>query len=215
MTLTFSPGTDFEDVCDGLEGITLTKRDTTQLVISSALRRAVRQVEGGGEGGTSGGDVQVGDVYWHLPVSQMASEPELGATITDDESRIWTILEVEEQTLSRRWRCLTREFSIREATETLITIQRATFSKGTHGESTPTWSNWQTNVRAKIQPLNDLRIDGKAYDVWLSTDYALGARHRFKDSNNVIYNIISIEAYADIARMQRVICEITPNPFGT
>ena len=52
MTATFDPGSDFEDVVDHFETVTLRRPDTPDTSITHALRRAVTVREAQASGGT-------------------------------------------------------------------------------------------------------------------------------------------------------------------
>ncbi len=174
MMVTFDLSTDFDDVVDNLEAITLgapseVDWDTmtvdewdeltvdewdallvgdTTTAISSALRRALTTKEMA----VSDGLYRNGDVVWHFAASAVSTAPVPSDLIIDSDSNQWTILEVSLQTLSNRYRCITRNLAISEELNTLVTIQKATFAKDADGAQEPTWADYRTSVRAKVQP---------------------------------------------------------------
>src|SRR5262245_51213861 len=104
MTLAWDPQADFLEAADALEAVTLTTVSGATIAVSSALRLRVSEREAA----ASGGRFTRRDVRWHLPASQVAAAPQVGATITDGDGRTWTIQQVDHDTRSSRWRCWCR-----------------------------------------------------------------------------------------------------------
>jgi head-tail adaptor len=166
MTLTWDPGSDFRETADALEAVTLTSLSGSQTAISQALRMRISEQEAV----ASGGVYTRRDVKWHLPASALVSPPQLGATITDGQGQAWTIFEVDHDTRSSRYACWCK--TVKPAAATLspaalallaslterIHIQQAAWSKDTHGALVASWSNWRTNLAARIQPVAGVAV---------------------------------------------------------
>jgi len=215
MTLTFTPGADFETVTDGLERADVTQRDGGVMNVTYALRRAV----GHAEPEESYGDVRQADTVWHLPVAEMADRPDLGALLTSlgecqDEDLTWVVLSVAQQTLRARWRCVCRVLDVRNVTATVVTIQSVTYSKGSHGESVETWADSSTGVRAKIHELNVTPAmehsawkDEVGYRIFFETDQTLGRQYRVVDSSSNTYRVLRVSQGYSWGSMQVVDAE--------
>ena len=221
MAVTFDPTTDFEDVCDGLEAVTLNHRNgTTETAVTKAMQRSVVDAEGGGSPQDTFGKVVMADAVWHLPVAEMATRPELGATITDSESSVWEILSVAEQALSRRWRCASRQITVTSELTTVLSIERATFSKGRHGETVPSWSVWRT-VDGHIQQISvdpsvqkDAKLNISTHLILLAADLELGSQHRIVSSDGTIYNISRVISRKSLGKLMTVEAIQSPFPFA-
>src|SRR5437016_14482984 len=104
MTLQWDPRGDFLDAADGLEAVTYAALNGATTSVSGALRRRITEQEAA----ASGGRYTRRDVRWHLPAAQLASPPQVGATIADSQGQTWTILQVDHDPRSSRWRCWCR-----------------------------------------------------------------------------------------------------------
>jgi hypothetical protein len=208
MTLTFTPGTDFEDVCDGLEAVTLNRRGSSDDVsVTSALQRNVSTTEIA----ASDGKYQAGDVRWHLPIAEVATTPKLGDSIVDAAGDYWKILAVRLDTLGRRWRCMTRNLVIAHGLNDTVTIEEATYAKGTGGAMERTYHVWRSGVRARIQEVDtSMETDGgakrtaKRYQIYLEDDYAVTHNHRIKDRQGNKYKIVGAGNKAELGQCQVV-----------
>jgi hypothetical protein len=149
MTLSWNPQTDFLEAADGLEAVTLTAASGATTAVSGALRLRISQREAA----ASGGRYTRSDVRWHLPASQVLSPPQMGATIADGQGQTWTILEVDHDTRSSRWRCWCRLLGLSVVLDDRIHVQQATWNKDDHGALVPTWSNWKPDLPARVQPI--------------------------------------------------------------
>ena len=150
MTLTFSPGTDFADVVDGLAAVTFRNASGSDTSVSNCLRRAISTREAA----VSEGKYTTSDVRFHFPSSSLASAPKLGEHIIEGDGTAWVILEVGKETLGYRYRCTCRALAIVAGLDQLVDIERATFSVGEHGERVPTWGKIHAALAAKIQKLD-------------------------------------------------------------
>jgi len=148
--MSFDPTTDFEDIVDGLEAVTLSVSGLDDQAISNAHRNQVSSAEVE----ISNGQVRQDDTIWQWPASESPTRPLLGSTITDADGDVWTILSIHEQVMGTKWSAVCRKLDVEDTESTLITIQSAAYSKGTHGELEATWSDAYTEVRARVQPLD-------------------------------------------------------------
>jgi len=139
MTLALDISKDFAQVTDWLKPV---KVGVT--MVDSALRRAISTKEAA----ASGGRYKVSDVNFHLDQAELPGGPSIGMQIVDADGT-WTILETIYETLANRWRCICRQLNIDSATK--VTIQRATYAKGTTGATEPTWATLAIDVAAKVQ----------------------------------------------------------------
>lgn len=208
MTVTFSPGTDFVDVTDGLEAVTLNRRGSSSDVsVANALQRNVSTAEVG----SSDGRYRAGDVRWHLPVSQVSSAPQLGDWIVDAASARWQVLEVREDTLSSRWRCVTRNLAIAYGLNDTVVIEEAVWAKGTGGTAKATYHVWKSGVRARIQERtvtvgNDVETQRtvREFQIFLEDDYEITHNHRIRDRKGTYYKITGTANKAELGQAQVV-----------
>ena len=133
---------------DGLESVTLRSADGGQHeVVDGALRRAMRWREGA----ASAGQYVASDVRWHLPAAGMSLVPSVGMRLEDGAGQRWTILEVIRESWGTRWACVARNLAIAEGLNDVVTIQQATWVKGTSGAVTAEWNDLLVDVRGRLQ----------------------------------------------------------------
>lgn len=203
MSVGFDPSTDFETITDGLEAVTLDRRNSSNTAVTNALRRNVSTTEIA----ASNGKLQSGDTRWHLPAAEVTTSPRLGDRIKDGSSDYWTILEVRKDTLSNRWRCVSRNLRIVYALEDTVTIEVAAVAKGTAGAAERTWSVWRTGVRCRIQEVAADHADGAgakrtqaAYQILCEDDYDVDHTHRIKDQRGTYYRILGTGQKGEIGQ---------------
>jgi hypothetical protein len=159
MSTPFTTTGDSAAVADGLEAITLLRRQSPAgpgESVPHALRRAVDAAEVVGENRKtieSDGRYTAADASWSLPVEELSAPPRLGDVVLDAAGRRWTILETRLVALGGRWRCRTRELSIAFGLEDLIDVLVADYSKSPSGALVATWTVLYAGVRGRIQPL--------------------------------------------------------------
>lgn len=217
MPVTFNPVGDFADVCDGLESITLSARSDgtgSNQATASALRRAV----GHKEAQASNGLYTSSDVVWHLPQEDITTPPALGDVIIDNDLAEWTILARRDDTLSDRWRCVTRNLVASELLTDLVTIQVAYATVGDTGAHETTWSDMTDALRGRIQRAftrssnaasGGARVISKAGTRTLEAEYTLFIRervelkgkHRIVDQNG---NRYLVTGYRDPERIDKL-----------
>ena len=95
MSVGFDPSTDFEDITDGLEAVTLNRRGSTpNTSIAHALRRKVTQgIAGKHEAQTSDGQYSINDIAWHLPDAEVGDDPLVSDSVIDRDNNRHTILQ--------------------------------------------------------------------------------------------------------------------------
>ncbi len=197
--MSFDPSGDFADVVDGLEAATLSVSGLGDQSILNAHRNQITNAEIE----ASNGKARQGDTIWQWPVSETPTRPVLGSTLTDGDGRVWTILAIHKQVLSSKWSAVCRELDIEDGSATLITIQKATYTKGTHGAAVATWANEYTNVRARIQlAAQTIEVEHDAdetedtYRIILESDLSvdpLRADYRVIDGDGDVYSVLSYE----------------------
>jgi hypothetical protein len=208
----FDPSTDFETIADGLEAVTLDRRGSSDNVsVTKALRRNVSTTEIA----ASNGKLQSGDTRWHLPASEVTTTPRLGDWIEDSSGDRWQVLEIRKDTLSNRWRCISRNLRIVYGLDDTVTIQVASYAKGTAGAPERTYTTWRTGVRCRVQEVAATHGDEagarrtqKAYVILCEDDYDLDHTHRIKDRRGNKYQVLGVSQRADIGKP--MIIEATP-----
>ena len=212
MTLAADIAGDFAAVLDGLEAVTLTNRGGSAQSISHALRKALGQREAA----ASNGEYLASDLVWHFPISEATTAPAIGAAITDADGVTWTVLETTKYVVAGVYRCVSRVLSIVADSQTLVTIQHASWAKGTAGALEPTWSDQYTAVRAQIQPLKGERVVsegqvGMTADtaVYFAAQYNLTPSHRIIGPAGDVYRVLSWEQSDRIDALYMATCQKT------
>ena len=197
MTLSWNPQADFLETADGLEAVTFTSVSGAATAVSGALRLRITEQEAA----ASGGRYTRRDVRWHLPAAQVASAPQIGATITDGQGQTWTIRQVDHLARSSRWRCWCRLLQLSVVLGDRVHIQQASWSKDDHGALVPTWSNWKTDLPARVQPIETTitaahaqRYARATHLVYLSQSLELNQNHRLlHPATSTVLHVISYE----------------------
>jgi head-tail adaptor len=218
MTISWNPSGDFADVADALEAVTFTAAGGAQTAVGGALRLRITEQEAA----ASGGRFTRRDVKWHLPASQLTAPPTVGATITDGHSQIWTILQVDHDTRSSRYRCWCRTTTLAAALTDRIHIQQAAWSKDAHGALAATWSNWKTNLLARIQPItgmmaveHDQRFLRTNFRIYLAEAVAVTEKHRIYDvATNDTFHIRGYQSTAELDTLFVIDAVKTPWTFA-
>lgn len=218
MPVTLDLSADFADVVDNLQTVTLLRRESDESVaIAHALRRAVTS----DEAAESDGRYTAADVRWHLPVEECAAQPALGDAIVDSTGTRWTVLDVQNATLGSRWACTCRDVAIVFGLDSTITIEEATYAKGTEGASEPTWRTWRAGVRARIQPdraepltQNETRIMQRRFLIYCDATLDLDHNYRIKGRDGRIYKVTAVYNAERIGEATTIEAEVTPWPFA-
>jgi len=222
MPLNFNPDSDFAQVTDGLETVTLWRRGSSRTTVVTGAKRAVATTQSAKTRNrhntwkdiASDGRYAARDLDWHLPAQQLDDAPRPGDAIVDSDGRRWTILETQRATLQSRWRCATRNLAIVYGLDDTVTILKATYAKGNAGALEATWRPWKTGVRARIQPAaTEVRTERQArrtnrrFRIFLEEDVALDHTHRIKAPDGTIYGIRGTNGADRIDEVQTVDAE--------
>lgn len=216
MPVTFDPSTDFEDVTDGLEAVTLIRRGREPTAIAHALQRALSTAEIA----ASDGKYIAGDVRWHLPTVE-AETPKLGDYIEDAAGDRWTVLSRREDTLEHRWRLVCRNVAIVYGLDDRVTIMMADWSKGSGGAAEPSWREWRTGIRARIQEIaaeptteHEGRITRRRFEIYIADDLTINHTHRVRGPDSTLYRITGTNGRGEIGRLQTINAEVVPWPLS-
>jgi head-tail adaptor len=207
MVLAFDPSADFVAVADGLEAVTLERRGSDSDSIANALKREIATREAA----ASDGKYTASDTRFHFPVSAVTSAPRLGDVIVDSTGERHTVIEVQSATLAKRYKCVTRSMAIVYGLDDAVTIERATYAKGTQGAVTRTWADWRI-VRARIQPdaataetTAGAYQATKRYKIYMAEDLELTEAHRFRAADGTLYKFAGFtgaESVGDILTVE-------------
>jgi head-tail adaptor len=208
MTLALDISTDFAQITDWLKPV---KVGAT--MVNSALRRAISTKEAA----ASGGRYKVSDVTFHLDKAELPSGPSIGMQILDADGT-WTILETIYETLANRWRCICRQLNIDSASK--VTIQRATYAKGTTGATEPTWTTLASNVSARVQlQSTDIEADRSNRTavteamVWFAAQQDLRSSDRIVSGSTTL-KVKSWDGFDSIEQLFKATCEVSIWPLS-
>ena len=213
MSLQLNPSDELSRWADGLEDVTLRRRDSGEtLAISTALRRdtIAQEVE------PSGSAARQTDAVWHLQPLAGESPPEIGDVIVDVADQHWTIQQIEELQLLGRWKCLARELRVASGCADRVDVQRAVWDDLGNGLEIVDWYHLYTALPVRIQPDETVVSDTSSaptstvrFQIILGEQFPLQADDRFVATDGAIYRLESFEQ-ADridvlpIARVVRV-----------
>ena len=207
MSLNIDIASDFAEIVDWINPVTVDGVD-----VDTALRRAIDTKEAA----ASDGKYLTSDVAFHLDVADHASRPEIGKAIVDGDGT-WTILSVAKQTLANRWRCVCRQLTIDPAV--LVSIQRATYEKGTTGAIEPSWTTIAIDVVAKVQRLTqsmDVAYGNRTgvtdAVVYFAEEYELQPADRIIGPDNEVLKVLSWDGFDRIDMLFKASCEISQWP---
>lgn len=206
MSVAFDPSTDFEEIVDGLEAVTLVRRDKAPTSIAHALQRRIdaREAE------QSNGLYTTRDVRWHLPNAETGDRPDLGDVIRDAAGARYTILDTAYSTLQARWRCIARNLEVFWRLTDSVTIEKATFAKGTGGAAEATWDRWKT-IRAAIKLISrtpDVEEEALRtilrWNIWIAEDRDITHEHRIIRADDTKYEIVNVTGPETIGELMRI-----------
>jgi hypothetical protein len=197
MSVELDPSSEFAQWADGLENVTLRRRDSGETVaITVALRRDVVAQEAE----PSGGAALQTDVVWHLQLPAGESPPELGDIVIDARDYHWTIQQTEELPLLGRWKCAARELRVAFGCVDHVDVQRAVWDDLGSGPEIVGWSYVYTALPVKIQPEETLVSDTSItptitlrFQIILGEPFPLQPDDRFVAADGAIYRLESIE----------------------
>ncbi|MEX2316324.1 MAG: head-tail adaptor protein [Pirellulales bacterium] len=185
---------DFADVLDGVEPITLKRRDSAATIaVATAWRFSSRTAET--EAG--GGHVAQHDVVWQFPWDEANEPPRLGDTLIDGAENCFTILAVEQLRAASRLRCETRNLSLVYELNDRVEVQQAVWEDTGGGPEIVGWTTIRAALAARIQP-ERLEVDNESspatatatYRIILGEQIELGADWRFVDPLGNIYQLV-------------------------
>jgi len=209
--MSFDPSSDFSDVVDGVESVTLNRRGSTPHGTGESVQNALRRAVTVEEAAQSNGKYTASDVTWHLPCSQLSSRPRLGDIITDGDGQRWTVLEVHWATMKSRWQCAARNLAVVYALDDTVSVLKAVYAKGTAGAAEATWRTWRTGVRARIQPLesrpaveNAAETTDDRFTIFVEEDLPLDHSHRIKAADGMIYRITKVTGAERIGELATI-----------
>lgn len=197
MNAKLDPSDEFAQWADGLEDVTLRRRDSGETVaIATALRRDILRQEAEPSGGFAGQT----DAVWHLQPPVGESAPELGDVVIDARKHHWTILQTEELVLLGRWKCTTRELRVASGCVDRVDVQRAVWGDLGNGPEIVSWSYVYTALPVRIQadeavlsnasstPTSTLR-----FRIILGDAFPLQPDDRFVATDGAIYRLESLQ----------------------
>ncbi len=197
MSVELDPSSEFVQWADGLENVTLRRRESGETVaITVALRRDVVAQEAE----PSGGAALQFDAVWHLQLPAGESPPELGDIVIDARDYHWTIQQTEELPLLGRWKCAARELRVAFGCVDHVDVQRAVWDDLGSGPEIVGWSYVYTALPVKIQPEETLVSDTSItptvtlrFHIILGEAFPLQPDDRFVAADGAIYRLESIE----------------------
>ena len=222
MAVTFDPSTDFEDIVDGLEAVTLVRRGSSSTAIDNALQRAITDEEIA----ASDGSVQAGDVRWHFPTVEAVTTPRMGDVVLDAGGDRYTILSVQHATLENRYRCISRNLRVVYRLDDTVDILQASYVKGPGGAmEVDHWDVFKAGIRARVQPMQsdigeeyEARRTVKAVEVLVEVDIEpqldLTQQHRVRASDGALYKVTGYAGAEQIGDVPRILAEETPWPHA-
>jgi hypothetical protein len=218
MTISWDPQADFLDAADGLEAVTFATSGGATTAVTGALRMRITEREAA----ASGRRYTQRDVRWHLPAEQVASPPQVGATITDNQGTTWTILQVDHDTRASRWRCWCRLVPISSVLSDRIHIQQASWMKDDHGALLAAWGTWKIDLPARVRRIeaamrveHNQRVTRATHLVYLNESLELFQHHRlFHPATGSILHIVGYEMSEQIDALFLIRAVRTPWPMG-
>jgi hypothetical protein len=217
MTANFTTNNDFAAITDGLESVTLLRRESLTEpgeTISYALRRTIDTAEVIGDNRKtieSDGRYTATDTVWNLSIDQLTDAPRLGDVLQDAAGCRWTILEVRLVLFRSRWRCHTRALSIAYGLEDLIDILQAEYTQSESGVTETTWTVLQAGVRGRIQPIETKIIDDQSTRksvhrcrIILEESFDLDHTHRLRGPDGTLYRLTSVAGFPKLGELQTI-----------
>jgi hypothetical protein len=208
MPTNFTTTNDFPAIADGLEPVTLLRRESPAgpgEIIPHALRRTIDAAEVIGENRRtieSDGRYFATDASWSLPVPELTAAPRLGDVLRDAAGRRWTILEARLVALDARWRCFTRELSIAFGLEDAIDVLQ-----NVSGD----WVVVREGVHGRIQPLETQIVTAQSVEssirrcrIILEEPYDLDHTHRLRGPDGSLYRITLVAGSPKLGELQKI-----------
>lgn len=203
----FEPQTDFQQVADGLETVTLLTANGPSVTITGALRRVTNT----SEPAPSLGKATEHDCVWHLPVAQLPNRPELGSSLRDAAGEQWTLLAVDHRVLAGRWQCRTRNLTLAHDLAQRIQIESPVHAKDKHGGSELSWQTIASDIPARVQP--EVRepelVDGAGQDraiflILVAAWEGYSAQVRVRDAAGRVFEVLRIQRAEQLGELVRI-----------
>lgn len=188
---------DFAVLVDGLEDVTLRRRNsTTEIEIENAWRHLPKtQAATSSEGAA----VQA-DVVWHLQLPMGVTAPQLGDVVVDQQESRWTILETEELVKLGRWKCVARELRLAYGCSDRVDIDRPVWGDTGSGPEIVDWTPICAALPVSIR-LDEMVLDTLTtpptkqlfYQIVLSEMIALEPDDRLTAEDGKSYRLQSLQ----------------------
>lgn len=212
--MTFDPSTDFEDIVDGLQAVTLEVRGGSSVSIAHAHRNQHRRLEADPANGKSLAALTT----WQWPMTE-SSRPPLGSVIVDATGDRYTVVAISEQVLGSKYSADCRRLSVEFGLDTYVDLLKASYAKNAQGEAIATWTAIATGLRARVQPSEEVaeikhRADevSPRFAVILERDLPaahipVGANLRVRDRDRNVYRILRHQRPERIDALPVLLCE--------
>lgn len=192
-------------------------RLTGSTSITNALKRAVSNRDAA----MSGGKYRAGDVRWHIAQDELTNPPAIGSVVIDGDGVEWTVLAVDEQTFTNRWRLWCRRLSVADDGLDSITIEKLLRSRSPSGAEQVIWQDWAINVAARIQrEASSTTVQNDRRDlpdrVTVYTKYQFPVDHRFRvvGADGRTYKVQGYSMPDQIGGMFAINAEVNPWPLN-
>lgn len=172
---------------------------------------AKRRVLSTKELAASNGRYTGSDIVFHIPYESMPDyvTPRVGDQIIDhaqpsqdgglqNEERTWTVLELNQQVLGTRWKCVCRDMVIANGLTDTITIYTPTVSLDATGAQTRSWTAVHSNLAARVQPENTDQFDSRGiraskvnYSVFVPQDVTV--RNSNGDWGKIVWGSVTLD----------------------
>jgi hypothetical protein len=209
MPVVFNPGTDFEDVCDALEAVTLVRRGASDVAVTSALQRAVntRELAAGN------GKYLAGDTRWHLPFAEVLDQPNVGDRIKDASGEFYHVLDVFAETITRRWKCISRNLRIAMGIDSHVRVQEATIAN-VRGVANRVWRTTRV-VDARVQPNESRNTEEeqahqqiRTATIYFAEDVELKPASRLIEPNGTQWEVREYTADQSVGQFQAAAAQV-------
>jgi len=197
MSMEWDAQGDLAQIGDGIEAVTLRRRDSNATV---SVEAAIRRHEVEQELQASGGAAMRTDIAWHLPLATGEAAPKIGDAVVDSNDQRWTILEVRHLPLLGRWRCEARNLRVAFGCSDRVNVQRAVWEDLGSGPEITGWNYLRTALPVKIQPTSFVVDNAVAppvgrshFDLILSEPLSLETGDRFAAEDGTLYVLESYE----------------------
>lgn len=205
MSISFDPSRDLIDGVDGLEPVTLRRRESgVSITLSAAWRRDVVMTEAE----PSGGVAQQADATWYLQLPAEAASPQPGDVVIDANHSHWTVFAVENQSIFGRHKCSTRELRVSFGCDDYVDVQRAQWNDLGEGPVIVGWTDVYTAMPVRIQPdktevsdTSNAPTSTDRFTIILGEPFPLESDDRFVGTDGAVYRLESLEQQQRIDKL--------------